>query len=82
MKIFPIPVLKNPDAEKCAAEIAACFQNKPARQEIFQRFTDAHPGLKNWEASAIASRAAYLAMSSERAIKIEAHMATNHGNCI
>lgn len=50
--------LANPEAEKCAQDIAEVFLDKVKRQEIFGAFVASHPDLKKWEGIAIASRAA------------------------
>lgn len=50
-------IIKNPDAEKIANEIAA---NWDRRNEIYMQFVIRNPDLKKWEGNAIGARATYL----------------------
>ena len=55
--------LKNPEAEKCAQDIAAVFNDPIARQTIYSAFLEAHPQLNQWKAIALADRARSLAQN-------------------
>lgn len=79
--------LKNPEAEQCAQDIAACITDRIKRQEIFAAFHAANPDLKKWEGQAIGSRAVWLArQESERlaalGLSVENYMVNNHANAI
>lgn len=48
--------LKNPATEALAQELAALLPDKSAANARFAEFANANPGLKKWEAAAIAER--------------------------
>ncbi len=59
-----VPPLRNPEAEKCAQELAAVIHDKVTRQAVFAAYRDTHPNLKNWEAQAIGQRACSIAKAA------------------
>lgn len=53
--------LKNPEAEKCAQDIALVINDRVKRQSVFSVFVEAYPKLKRWEGQAIGNRAIFIA---------------------
>lgn len=52
-----VPPLRNPDAEKCAIDLATVILDPVARQKVYSDFLATHPDLKAWESQAIRNRA-------------------------
>lgn len=57
--------LRNPDAEKCAQDIAAVIYNPSARQAVFDAFHKTRPDLKQWEVQAIKDRVLCIAKTDK-----------------
>jgi hypothetical protein len=49
--------LSNPDAEACAQKMAKLLPNMKAAVQVLRAYADSRPDLKNWEVSALGSRA-------------------------